>query len=275
LEPREHASEIEAWRRRRIDRLTSEDGWLSLTGFFWLSDGENAVGSDSSSAVPLPSGKAPSALGILRVSGRLVVFEPWSGAVVEADGHPVAGSVALRSDAAGEPTLLAFGSLRLHIVERGGRIAARVRDIDSPARRELRPIDAFAVSPAWRFDAAFEPYAPSKRIPFTSVLGTVEPEISPGAVVFSATGRILRLDPVLERGEADLWIVFGDLTNGVETYPGGRFVYVSPPVGGRTVLDFNKAYNPPCVFTPFSTCPLPPVQNRLPIRIEAGEKTYR
>ncbi len=204
-----------------------------------------------------------------------MVFEPAPGAVLEADGLAVAGPLALRSDAADEPTRLSSGSLRIHLVERGGRLAARVADADNPSRRALGPIDAFPVSSAWRFDARFEPHDPPKKIRVTSILGTVEEEISPGAVVFSTAGRTLRLDPILERGETDYWIIFGDHTNGVETYAGGRFVYVPPPVNGRTVLDFNKAYNPPCVFTPFSTCPLPPPQNRLPIRVEAGEKTYR
>jgi len=273
LDPREHAAEIEAWRRRRLERLTSPDGWLSLTGLFWLAEGSNPVGSDPACPVLLPPDRAPAKVGVLRVSGSAVVFEPAPGARVAADGIPVPGPVNLRSDAAGDPTILSMGSLRFHVLERGGRLAVRTRDAENPARKTLRPIESFPVDLAWRFDAAFEPFDPPRRIPFTSILGTVEPEISPGAVVFSAAGRTLRLQPVLERGETDLWIVFGDLTNGHDTYGGGRFVYVPPPLDGRTVLDFNKAYNPPCVFTPFSTCPLPPPQNRLPLRVEAGEKS--
>lgn len=270
----EHAAEIDAWRRRRIARLTSEDGWLSLTGLFWLEPGDNAVGSAAGSPVLLPAGRAPARAGNLRVEGAVVVFEPAPGAVLEADGRPVGGPAPLRSDAAGAPSVLSLGGVRFHLVERGGRLAVRVRDRENPARHGLRPIESFPVSPAWRFEARFEPYEPPKRIPVTGILGTVEQEISPGAVVFSVAGQELRLDPILERGETDYWIIFGDLTNGADTYGGGRFVYVAPPAGGRTVLDFNKAYNPPCVFTPYSTCPLPPPQNRLPIRVEGGEKVY-
>ncbi|MGE5414320.1 MAG: DUF1684 domain-containing protein [Syntrophomonadaceae bacterium] len=271
----EHAAEIEAWRRRRLERLTGEDGWLSLTGLFWLAEGENSVGRGPNAAVVLP-GEAPDRLGTIRRSGRHAVFEPARPvpAGLSVDGRAVSGPVPLSTDAAGAPTSLAVGTVRFHLVERGGRVAVRIRDRANPARFRLRPIDAYPVSLAWRIECRFEPYDPPRRMPVTSVVGTVEEETVPGAVVFSAGGRELRLEPVLERGETDYWIVFGDGTNGIETYGGGRFVYVPPPAGNVTVLDFNKAYNPPCVFTPYSTCPLPAPQNRLPIRVEAGEKKY-
>ncbi len=276
LSKREYAAEIEAWRRRRLERLTAEDGWLSLTGLFWLSEGGNPVGRGPDSAIVLPDG-APARLGTVRRSGRHAVFEPVAPvpAGLSVDGRPVSGPVPLSTDAEGAPTSVSVGSVRFHLVERGGRIAARVRDGANPARFRLRGIDAFPVSPAWRFECRFEPYDPPRRMPVESVVGTVEKETVPGAVIFTAGGREFRLEPVLERGETDYWIVFGDATNGRETYGGGRFVYVAPPVEGRTVLDFNKAYNPPCVFTPYSTCPLPAPQNRLPIRVEAGELIYR
>ena len=270
-----HATEIEAWRGQRRERLTSGDGWLSLTGLFWLAEGENAVGGAPDAAVVLPA-SAPGRLGTIRWSAGRAVFEPARPvpAGLAADGRPVAGPVALRTDAGDEPTLVSIGSVSLHLVERGGRVAVRVRDRENPARFRLGPIPFFPVDPAWRFECRFEAYDPPRRMPVTSILGTVDEETVPGRVVFSASGRELSLEPVLERGETDYWIVFGDATNGAETYGGGRFVYVPPPVSGRTVLDFNKAYNPPCVFTPHSTCPLPAPRNRLPIRVEAGEKIY-
>ena len=261
--PPEYAAAIEAWRRRRVERLRAEDGWLSLTGLSWVEEGDHPVGADPSSAVVLP-GRAPLRAGTIRVADGRATFIP-------ADGS---GARPLASDAADAPTVVAIGSARFHVVERGGRLAIRVRDVDHPARHSLRPIPSFPLDPAWRLEACVEPYEPPRRIPMPSILGTVELETSPGAVVFAAAGHEHRLDPILERREADWWIVFGDRTNGRETYAGGRFVYVPPPVGGRTILDFNKAYNPPCVFTPHSTCPLPPPQNRLSIRVEAGEKAY-
>ena len=270
-----HAAEIEAWRRRRRERLTAEDGWLSLTGLFFLEDGENVVGSGAHAAVRLPDG-APEQLGTISLSKGRAVFEPTGRAPegLAADGGRVTAPIPLRTDATDEPTELALGRFRLYLVERGGRVAARVRDRENAARFRLGPIPSFPVDPAWRLDARFEPYDPPRRMEVPSVVGTVENEIVPGEVVFEAGGREFRLEPVLERGETDYWIVFGDRTNGVETYGGGRFVYAPPPSSGRTVLDFNKAYNPPCVFTPYSTCPLPVPSNRLPIRIEAGEKIY-
>ncbi|HYX22318.1 MAG TPA: DUF1684 domain-containing protein [Thermoanaerobaculia bacterium] len=271
-----HAAEIEAWRRRRRERLTGDDGWLSLTGLFWLADGPNAVGAAPDAAIRLPPA-APDRAGTILLSEGRAVFAPADPAPpgLSADGRPVEGPVALRTDAGGEPTGVAIRGIRFHLLERGGRIAVRVRDRGNPARSRLGAIPSFPIDPAWRFDARFEPYDPPRRMPVTSVVGTVEEETVPGAVAFDVGSSTFRLEPVLERGETDYWIVFGDATNGVETYGGGRFVYVSPPVGGRTVLDFNRAYNPPCVFTPYSTCPLPAPRNRLSIRIEAGEKLYR
>lgn len=270
-----YAAEIEAWRRRRRERLTSEDGWLSLTGLFWLAEEENAVGSAPGAAVALPA-SAPGRLGTIRWAGGRAVFEPSrpEPAGLAADGRSIAAPVPLRTDAEGDPTTVSFGSVSLHLVERGGRVAVRVRDRENPGRFGLGPIPAFPVDPAWRFECRFEAHDPPRRMPVTSVVGTVEEETVPGRVLFTLSGRELSLEPVLERGETDYWIVFGDPTNGRETYGGGRFVYVPPPAAGRTVLDFNKAYNPPCVFTPYSTCPLPAPQNRLPIRVEAGEKIY-
>jgi uncharacterized protein len=271
----EYAAEIERWRRGRVERLISDDGWLSLTGLFWLAEGENPVGADASSAIALPAGRGPARAGSIRLEAGRAVFAPAAGFEARIDGRPLSGPTVLRSDAADEPSLVEAGPIRFQLLERGGRFAVRVRDRDNPARRRLRPIPFFPVSAEWRLEATFEPASPPRKIPFPSVVGTVDLETCPGSLVFSVAGRDLRVDPVLERGETDWWIVFGDPTNGVETYGGGRFVYAPPPVDGRTVIDFNKAYNPPCVFTPYSTCPLPPPQNRLPIRVEAGEKTYR
>ncbi len=271
-----HAAEIEAWRRRRRERLSGEDGWLSLTGLFWLAEGPNVVGAAADAAILLPAG-APERAGTIVLSAGRAVFVPAVPAPpnLGADDRPVEGPVDLRADAGGAPTVVSISHVRFHLLERGGRFAVRVRDRENPSRFRLGPIPSFPVDLAWRFEARFEPYDPPRRMPVTSVVGTVEEETVPGAVAFSVGDRAFRLEPVLERGETDHWIVFGDATNGVETYGGGRFVYVPPPSGGKTVLDFNKAYNPPCVFTPYSTCPLPAPRNRLPIRVEAGEKMYR
>ena len=271
-----HASypeEIRAWRARRLAKLTSEDGWLSVVGLFWLDEGDNTVGSDPESRIVLPAGKAPEKLGTVVLAGGRLSFRGQPGVKVAVDGEP-AHAAALRSDAEGEPTILSTGSIRFYVIERNGRYAVRVKDSSSEARRDFHGLSYFAIDPAWRIEARFEPYDPPRPIAVPNVLGHVDAEKSPGALVFDYRGKSYRLDPVLEKNEADYFVIFGDRTNGTETYGAGRFLYVSSPVDGKTVIDFNKAYNPPCVFTAYATCPLPPPQNKLPIRVEAGEKEY-
>ncbi|MGE5278884.1 MAG: DUF1684 domain-containing protein [Acidobacteriota bacterium] len=268
-----YADEISQWRARRLERLRSEGGWLTLVGLFWLEPGKNAVGSGAGNRVVLPPGKAPAFAGSLDRAGESVTLHAAPGSGMLADGKPVT-TLALRSDEDGEPTVLTIGSLSFYVIRRGERLGVRVKDSQSEARRNFHGIESFPVDPKWRVEARFEPYDPPRSIAVPNVLGTVDSEKSPGALVFELEGKTYRLDPVLERGETDFFVIFGDQTNGKETYGAGRFLYASPPVGGRTVLDFNKAYNPPCVFTPYATCPLPPPENRLAIRVEAGEKAY-
>jgi uncharacterized protein (DUF1684 family) len=209
--------------------------------------------------VRVPAGRGAEDLGAVVVDGGKA-FWRWGASETE-----------LEPDLAGERPFADRGGVSLALIRRGGRLAVRVRDEGAAARSAAPHIRSFPIDPAWRLDARFAPYEPPRRSPVASVAGTQDPEIVPGALVFAVGGREHRLDAIAERGEADLWIVFGDATNGRETYGGGRFVYAPPPVAGQTVVDFNKAYNPPCVFTPFSTCPLPWPRNRLPFRVEAGE----
>jgi hypothetical protein len=258
-------SEIEAWRAARVQRLTAEDGWLSVVGLFWLENGDNGVGSAKQNHVALPSSVA-SRLATIRISDGRATLVPAPGATLTADGQPVSGEIVLTSDADGRATALRSGTVLFYLISRGGRLGVRVKDSASEARRNFHGIESFPVSPAWRIEARFEPYDPPRPISVPNVLGKDTAESSPGALVFERDGRTLRLDTVLEDGETDYFVIFADKTNGTETYGAGRFLYVKPPAGGKTVLDFNKAYNPPCVFTDYATCPLPPPQNRLPIR---------
>jgi len=266
-DPRHEAS-VEAWRRERYRRLRQDVGWLTLAGLAWLKDGANAVGSDAGNDVVLPGG--PATAGTVTVADGGVAAD---GAFVH-DGSP-ARALPLRTDAGGEPTMLELGPLRLCVIERGGRLAVRTWDTEAPQRREFDGIDHWPVDPAWRLDARFEP-TPGRRLPVPDVLGIGEEQESPGDVAFEADGATHRLQALSGGPSGELWLVFGDLTNGRETYPGGRFVYTdAPDTERRVVVDFNRAYNPPCVFSPYATCPLPWPHNRLPIRIEAGEKMYR
>lgn len=267
-----YRAEIEAWRAKRIEGLRRPDGWLTLAGLFWLEDGENRLGSDPSNRVILPAA-APKFLGVILLSRGAVSVRANPGVGLTCDEKPVI-AMPLQTDALGEPTVLKHGTVSFYVIVRGKRFAVRVKDSQSPERLGFHGIDSYPIDRRWRLEARFEPYDPPKPIPIPNVLGTVENENSPGAVVFDFGGRSYRLDAVTESGTDELFLIFGDQTNGTQTYGAGRFLYAAAPAGGKTAVDFNEAYNPPCAFTPYATCPLPPAQNRLPIRIEAGEKKY-
>lgn len=269
-----YRAEIEKWRADRVRRLTAEDGWLSVVGLSWLEEGDNSVGSAPSARVALFSGRTPARLGTIRLARGSASFTAAPGVSVTHGGKPVR-TIALASDADGDPTILRHGTVSFYAIRRGDRLGIRVKDSAAPARREFQGIDGYAIDPKWRVAARFEPYNPKKSIPIPNILGNVTQEPSPGAVVFSIGGREYRLDAVEEEGEEDLFLIFGDRTNGTATYGAGRFLYAPRPgPDGKTFVDFNKAYNPPCAFTAYATCPLPPPQNRLPVAVTAGEKRY-
>jgi uncharacterized protein (DUF1684 family) len=271
-----HRAEVEDWIKRREDRLRQPESWLSLVGLGWLEEGDNRAGSASGVAVPLPADRAPADVGTFTRQGPAVSFEPARGVTgVTLDGQPVTGRVALAADSAEKPSVLALGSLRLFLIERGDRFAIRVKDRESPLFSSFHGMERFPIDPTWRIVARWEPYDPPKRIGVPTILGTIEESPSPGVAVFERDGVTYRLEPILEEGVADeLFFIFGDQTNGKETYGAGRFFYSPMPVDGRIVLDFNKAYNPPCVFTPWATCPVPPPQNKLALRVLAGERDF-
>ncbi|RMH19571.1 MAG: DUF1684 domain-containing protein, partial [Acidobacteria bacterium] len=253
-----YAAEIAAWREEYEALLTRPEGWLSLVGLHWLKEGANACGGDPASAVPLP--RAPERAGTFYLEGGEVSFEALPEAGITVSGEPLAGRVVLATDAAGEPTILELGSLRFYVIaradaEHGTRYGVRIKDRQSPRIAAFAGIDAYPPDPAWRVASRFVPYRPPKTIPVPTVLGTVVEMESPGALEFVAGGERARLD-ALDGGEDELWLIFADQTNGRETYGGGRFLYVPRPDDrGVVVIDFNKAYNPPCAYTPFATCP--------------------
>jgi len=270
-----YSQEILAWRRDRVERLTAEDGWLTLVGLFWLNEGKNAIGSDPSNTVIFPAGKAPPIAGAIYLSGQKLRLEAAPSAKIVHQGESVT-TLPLLADTQGEPTILETGDISFYVIERDGKFGVRMKDPSHPARAEFRGIGHYPISADWQVVAQFEAYEPPKEIPIPTELGTISHQVSWGAVVFEAEGQVLRLDVLAEPGAEELFVIFADQTSGVETYGGGRYLYsAAPDENGRVVVDFNKAYNPPCVFTAFATCPLPPRQNRLPVRIEAGEKVYR
>jgi len=265
--------EVEAWREDRLARLREPMSWLTLVGLEWLRPGVNRLGSAPDVELRLPSG--PPLAGSLLRNGLSVTARAERGTGLTHDGAEVNG-LELVSDAdAAEregPTLLELGDLRLCLIRRGERLGLRVWDTAAPARRDFVGIPHYPVDPRWQLAARFAPGAPGETFPVPDVLGDVVDEPLPGTVAFDLDGVTHRIR-ALDGGDGKLWLVFGDATNGDTTYGGGRFLYIDPPTPDGTVLvDFNRAYNPPCVFSPYATCPLPPAENRLPIRIEAGER---
>jgi uncharacterized protein (DUF1684 family) len=266
------ATATRTWEEGRLKRLQAEDGWLTLVGLGWLKEGTNTAGSDGKADVVFPEG-TPKSIGTFTRSGRTVTFQPAAGVSVTRDGKPFTGGP-VQSDQEGEakPDVLQVGRLRFQLIDRGQRIGVRIKDPEARARKEFKGIPTYAPSEKWRITARWEPANPPTEIAVPNVLGEIERSPSPGTAVFTVDGKEYRLTPVLEVGESDLFFIFADETNRTETYGAGRFLYAQPAKDGTVVLDFNRAYNPPCAFSAFATCPLPPKQNRLALRVEAGEK---
>jgi uncharacterized protein (DUF1684 family) len=251
-----YSDEIAAWRKQREERLQAPGGWLSVAGLFWLHEGENTFGKGAANEIVLPDGPA-----------RAGVFDLRGGKVtLKMDGE-------MRELWADSADVAKVGRLSLFVLKRGEKYAIRLKDPDSEFRREFHGIEYYPANAAYRVPAKW--VAEPKKIPILNILGQTEDMESPGYAEFSLQGQEYRLRPVLETPDAqELFFIFRDQTSGKETYGAGRFLYSAIPKDGRVELDFNKAYNPPCAFTPYATCPLPPAENRLPVKIEAGEKKY-
>ena len=268
-----YVQSVDAWHAGRIERLRAEDGWLTLVGLHELQDGPNSVGTAAGNDIRLDAA-APDELGQFELTTSGVTFTPATGAAVAVDGTAVTETIAVATDADGEPTVLRVGTVSCQVIARGDRFFLRVKDRASAVLRDFQGIERFPVNPDWRLTARLETEGLPTTVPITNVLGQVEPQPSPGVLVFKIDGRRHRLIPVGKAGEP-LFIVFGDRTNGHDTYGGGRFLATeAPDPDGNVILDFNRATNPPCGFTPHATCPLPPRENKLPVRVTAGEKTW-
>jgi uncharacterized protein (DUF1684 family) len=269
-----YRAQTEAWRKEREAKLRADGGWLSVAGLFWLNEGANRFGVDAANDIVLPAGSAPARAGLFELRGGRTSVRLEPGVSARIAGKAVAEApVAMRADSDGTADVLEMGRLKMNVIRRGERYGIRLKDAETPRRRAFTGLTWYPIDEAWRVRARFVPHAAPRTVPIPNVLGTVEEMPSPGEVVFSVGGREVRLEPVFEEPDAkELWFIFRDETSGKETYGGGRFLYADLPAAGTVVLDFNKAYSPPCAFTDYATCPLPPKQNRLPVRIEAGEK---
>ena len=267
-----YRAEIEQYRRQRLAELIAPNGWLAVQGLFWLREGANTAGSDPASDIKLPA-RAPRRLGVFTLTGGNVRFAPDPAAHVQVAGEHAAGAVALGT---GEANAVVSARISLFLIRRGDRIALRMLDPDSRARRTFTGLRYFPLDPAYRLQARFTPYPAAKTVPVANVLGQLVPMESPGYVEFTLHGRSWRLEPVYETSRReDLFFVFKDLTSRTDTYEAGRYLHAPLPKNGVVDLDFNRAYNPPCAFTAFATCPLPTKENQLAVAIRAGELRYQ
>ena len=266
-----YRAEIERWRERREASLKSDDGWLAVAGLFWLKHGINTVGTGEGNDIILPAGSAPAKVGTFDMHDGIVTFQAAPEASPTVNGTP-ATAATLKPDSSESPDVLRLNDLTMFVIQRGGRYGIRLKDKNSGMRKTFTGLRYFPVKEEYRVRARFVPYDPPKSIAVPNILGQIEQTPSPGYVEFTLNGHELRLDPVTE-GDS-LFFIFKDLTSGKETYPPGRFLNTEMPKNSEVMLDFNKAYNPPCAFTPYATCPLPPEQNKLSIAIEAGELRY-
>lgn len=277
-----YTQQVEQWRTARVARLTAPDGWLSLIGLEWLHEGTNRIGSAADNDIVLKAG--PAHLGVVTLASddatRIVLAKDVDATI---DGRKLESAILVddmhvSGDAA--PTTVRFGHANFFVIDRDGRKGLRVKDSDAEARRDFVGIDYFPIDPSWRIEADWVPFDPPHDLQIGTAIGTIDTVKIPGKAVFHRDGQAFELLPYQEEPGGELFFVLADKTSGKETYGAARFLYAALPAGGidkpgKLVLDFNRAYNPPCAFTPFATCPLAPPENRLDIAVTAGEKKYR
>lgn len=268
------AAEEDAWRKERHDNLLKPDGWTSLIGLHWIQLKAHYIGSSPGSGIRLAKG--PEKMGLLQQKNDELFFTPERGVVLTLDDKPLKGRVQLFDDKSETPSVIGFddGKGKIMVIERSGRHALRVKHADAETRTGFAGLEYWSADPSWKVDAKFVANAPGKTIPIPDIIGDTNDVPNPGAVEFQRDGKTYRIE-ALDEGDDGLFLIFADRTNGHGSYSAGRFLYADKPdAAGKVVLDFNRAYNPPCAFTPFATCPLPPPENRLDLAVTAGEKQY-
>ena len=269
----EESNPYQQWKSDRVERLKAPYGWLSLVGFEWLSVGENSIGAAADNDIQLDHG--PEHLGhLIMTSDHAMFFVPKIDSGLKINGEPATDETPVYADThEQETTVFTVDTFQFYVVERG-RMAFRIKDSQADTRLNFTAIDYFPEQPEMRIDANFIPYEPAKIIPTVNVMGVLSNEESPGRLEFEINGEAYSLDAFDSDGA--YFMVFADKTNGQSTYGPGRFLYTDGKVNeqGKVRIDFNKAYNPPCAFTAYSTCTLPPLQNRMAVEITAGEKKY-
>jgi uncharacterized protein (DUF1684 family) len=267
----DYAKSIEGWRAAYEQGLKAPEGWLSVAGLFWLKEGANRVGSAEGNAIRLPA-RCARELGAFEFRDGRATFRPAAGAPVMVNGK-TAGVAELKDDHGQAPDVVRTGDVSLTVIRRGKRFGIRMRDPRAETVRGFKGGQWYPVNAAYRVHAVWHAYDASKMVPITNILGDTEGEPSPGYATFKLNGKEYKLEPVVE-DPGELFFLFRDATSAHETYGAGRFLKAAMPKDGAVELDFNKAYNPPCAYIAFATCPLPPRQNHLDTRVEAGQKRY-
>jgi uncharacterized protein len=265
-----YVQSFDKWKAELVQDL--KERWLVLAGLFWLKPGGNTFGSADDNAIVLPSGPAHAGSFELQDGQVSVTFQPGTSARIEGKS---ATTTQLQPDTTGKPTVIEMGSLRMFVISRGARLGIRVRDLNSAAARNYKGPVFFPLDLSYRVTASFAASDGKKTVDVPNVLGDVTPTPTPGEVHFKLKGQDLTLTALSGDSEHGLSFVISDQTSKTDTYPGGRFLDTDPVVNGKVVLDFNRAYNPPCAVTPYATCPLAPKENRLPVAVNAGEKYDR
>jgi uncharacterized protein (DUF1684 family) len=271
-----YADDTRAWRVKRLDAIAGPDGWSTLAGLFWLDSTAYVIGSDAStSTIVLPADNSPPTVGTLQRTPAGIVFRSATGVQAMVDSTRV-DSVTMHNDKSATPVVLRIGSVTYRVIERGGREALRVKDTAYVLRREFKQLEYFPLDTSLRVQARLVPHAAPRTVRILNVLGQVEEYASPGILEFSAGGTMHRLAATFEgKDSTQYFVIFRDATSKDSTYPAGRFMYATlADNAGYTILDFNRAFNPPCAFTAFATCPLPPAENVISVALRAGEKRY-
>lgn len=267
----EYIRNMEEWQQQRLKRLKSENGWLNLVGLYWLKEGQNPFGSNEANNIVFPE-NAPEFIGnYILYKGNISVQINENVEVFVNDS--LLAEHEINTDADENTTLFRSGSLRWYVIKRGDRYGIRLRDVKSPLIDKITEIPSFPIDPNWRIEARFEKFETPKEIAIPNVLGDTEFQKCYGLLKFKVDKKEYELMPLGDGVNDDFFVIFADETSAEETYGAGRFLSVEKPdTDGKTYIDFNKATNPPCAFTDFATCPLPPKENVLPFEVLAGEK---
>ena len=266
-----YQKELLEWQKTLDTNLRKENSWLALAGLFWLEEGRNTFGAGDENDIIFPDAGIPSQIGAFVVDGEEVRLEVVGDTPVDVDGVPSKEAL-LHPDVSGSPTRLKLGSLTFILIRREDGFGIRLWDANNPQRESFPGRQWYPIDENFRIEARYVRFAEEKFVSFERENGADFEAKVGGEVHFSFDGREYALVAFEDEEDGDLFVIFRDATNGKDTYGSGRYMVVGAPQEGKAIIDFNRAYNPPCAFTPYATCPLPPAQNNLPISILAGEK---